>query len=91
MTNDFNVAIAKGGIGLFAAVTANVVDHVDHLDRTITLSTKFGGLVVVVITIISLSYDVIRKRRRLRHEDAERRRKCLDCDPECADCPDKAK
>lgn len=68
MTHDFTVAIAKGGIGLGAAVAANVVDHVDYLDRTLTLDTKFGGLIIVIITIISLSYDVIRKRRRLRDE-----------------------
>lgn len=91
MTHDFTVAIVKGGIGIGAAIATNVVDHVDHLDRTITLATKFGGFLIVVITIISLSYDVIRKRRRLMAENAERQRKCDDCDPECAECPDKSK
>ena len=91
MTHDFTVAIAKGSIGIGAAVAANIVDHVDHLDRTITLATKFGGLLIVIITIISLSYDVIRKRRRLAADNAERLKACDDCDPVCADCPDKSK
>lgn len=89
MTHDFTVAIAKGSIGIGAAIAANVVDHVDHLDRTITLATKFGGLLIVIITIISLAYDVMRKRRRLMDEKAASQ--CNDCDPVCDECPDKSK